>query len=84
MQNAQRLSMDQPATYQILAQGWVGERWADWFNGMTITREGGDAQPPITILTGRVADQAALRGLLQQLYDLGLPLLQVARQEEQP
>ena len=43
-----------------------------------------DAEQPggglaITTLTGAVADQAALLGLLQQLYTLGLPLLLVKR-----
>ena len=40
-----------------------------------------DDAPAITTLTGAVADQAALLGLLQQLYTLGLPLLLVRRKE---
>ena len=44
-----------------------------WFDGMTITlTEDGD-----TVLTGPVADQAALHGLLKKVRDLGLPLLSV-------
>jgi hypothetical protein len=31
--------------------------------------------PPVTTLTGTVADQAALQGLLRRLYSLGLPLI---------
>jgi len=31
----------------------------------------------VTTLTGTVADQAALMGLLQTLYNLGFPLLRV-------
>jgi hypothetical protein len=34
-------------------------------------------QPPITILTGRLADQAALTGVLNALHDLGFALLSV-------
>ena len=71
--------------YQIQVQGWISERWADWFDGMTITVNSNnndeDDAPAITTLTGAVADQAALLGLLQQLYTLGLPLLLVRRKE---
>ena len=33
----------------------------------------------VTVLQGRVVDQAALHGLLARLRDLGLPLLSVRR-----
>jgi len=32
---------------------------------------------PVTFLTGRLADQAALTGVLNALYDLGFALLSV-------
>lgn len=44
---------------------------------MKITVENGDDGPPVTTLTGVVADQAALHGLLRRLYSLGLPLISV-------
>ena len=87
----QRFGQDQPTTYQIQVQGWISERWANWFDNMTISVDDNnddedDAVQPagglaITTLTGAVADQAALLGLLQQLYTLGLPLLLVRRKE---
>lgn len=79
----QRFGQDQPATYQIRVQGWISERWANWFDNMTITvtDEDEDDAPAITTLTGTVADQAALLGLLQKLYTLGFPLLLVRRKE---
>lgn len=59
--------------YEIRIKGHLDERWAEWFEGMTIHLEGnGD-----TLLTGRVVDQAALHGLLKKVRDLGLPLLSV-------
>ena len=73
----QKLALDQPATYQIKVPGHLDERWSDWAEGMTITLEGGDDDPPTTTLTGVVADQAALQGLLRRLYSLGLPLISV-------
>ncbi len=72
----QKLTLDQPATYQIKVPGHLDERWADWFEGMTVTVESEGDGSPITILTGNV-DQAALQGLLRRLYSLGLPLISV-------
>ena len=64
--------------YQIRVQGWIGERWADWFDGMAMTYEGTNDDSPITILTGPVVDQAALRSLLTKIWDLNLTLISVA------
>ena len=69
--------LDQPATYQIKVQGRLDERWSDWFGGMTIAVERAAEGPPITMLTGTVADQAALQGILRALYTLGLPVCSV-------
>jgi len=44
---------------------------------MTITVESEGDGPPTTTLTGVVADQAALQGLLRRLYSMGLPLISV-------
>ncbi len=73
----QKLALDQPATYQIKVPGHLNESWSEWAGGMTITLESGDDGPPTTTLTGVVADQVALQGLLRRLYSLGLPLISV-------
>jgi hypothetical protein len=75
----QHPSMDKPETYQIKVQGRLDEGWSDSFGGMTVTFESGHA--PITTLTGAVADQAALRGMLCKLWDLNLTLISVRRIE---
>jgi hypothetical protein len=72
----QKLTLDQPATYQIKVPGYLDESWSDWAGGMTITVESESEGPPVTTLTGTV-DQAALQGLLRRLYSLGLPLISV-------
>ena len=66
-----------PMVYQIRLKGHLGQTWTDWFEGLTITlAENGD-----TLLTGLVADQAALYGLLRKARDLGMSLLSVNRVE---
>ena len=72
----QKLTLDQPATYQIKVPGHLAESWSEWAGGMTITVENGDDGLPTTTLTG-VVDQAALQSLLRRLYSLGLPLISV-------
>ena len=67
--------LDEPMVYQIRIEGHLGPRWADWFGGMTITLEDNGE----TLLTGPVEEQAALRGLLRKVRDLGMPLISVIR-----
>ena len=74
----QKFTLDQPAIYQIKVPGELGESWSDWAGGMTITVESEGDGTPVTTLTGTVADQAALQGLLRRLYSLGLPLISVS------
>jgi hypothetical protein len=69
----------QPTVYQIRLTGQLDARWADWFEGLTITRDGGD-----TLITGPVVDQAALHGLLKRVRDLGMPLVSVCPAEPGP
>ncbi len=70
---------DQAATYQIRVQGRLDERWAPWFDGMSIAFEPAEDGSTLTVLTGSVVDQAALYGLINRMRDLGLPLISVGR-----
>jgi len=71
--HSQEHDADQPMVYQIRIKGHLSPQWTDWFEGLTITlEEGGD-----TLLTGPVADQAALHGWFKKVRDLGMPLLSV-------
>jgi len=62
--------------YQIKVNGRLDQSWSSWFDDMTLTFEKGE-----TIISGAVADQAALHGLLAKVRDLGLTLIDVRRVE---
>ena len=70
----------EPGRYEIRLKGHLDNRWADWFEGLTITLEDNGE----TFLTGPVVDQAALHGLLRQVRDLGLPLIAVILIDPKP
>ncbi len=58
---------------EIRIAGQLDRQWAEWFEGFRLVyTEAGE-----TILTGPVADQAALYGLMAKLRDLGVKLLAV-------
>ena len=62
-----------PPIYEIRIAGHLSPQWIDWFEGLTIMlEENGD-----TLLSGPVADQAALHGLLKKVRDLGMSLVSV-------
>ncbi|MBL8055215.1 MAG: hypothetical protein JNK29_00890 [Anaerolineales bacterium] len=78
METARVLRLDQPAAYRIVFQGRVEAEWSDWLARLSVDIQPGTPhQPALTTLTGTVADQAALFGLLARLRDLGQPLLLV-------
>ena len=71
---------DQPGVYRVRIRGTFDEGWSDWFDGFTITPQAENE----TLLTGSVADQISLHGLLSKFRDLGLSLLSVRRVEAAP
>jgi hypothetical protein len=62
------------ARYEISVQGVLDGRWAAWFEGLQVTDDGRQ-----TVMSGPVADQAALHGLLNKICGLGLVLVSVRR-----
>ena len=71
---------NQQQCYEIRLKGHLDDRWAEWFEGLTINLE----EDGTTLLTGPVVDQAALHGLLKRVRDLGIPLLSVCPLEHGP
>ena len=70
-----RAIREEAMVYQVRITGHLGQQWADWFEGLTLTAEDDGS----TLLTGSVVDQAALHGLLRTVRDSGMTLLSVSR-----
>ena len=70
----------EPQLYEIRLKGHLEARWAEWFDGLALTAlPGGE-----TLLSGWLPDQAALRGVLDRLFDLNLELLSVSQVAAEP
>ena len=79
MHNAQQSGTD--ATYQITVGGVLDAKWAEWFDGLTLTIEEAGDGSRVTTLTGSI-DQSALHGILARVRDLHLKLISVAVVEQ--
>ena len=62
------------AHYEIRVNGVLDGRWTEWFEGLRVSNVGSQ-----TLISGQVADQAALHGVLNKIRDLGLVLISVRR-----
>ena len=60
--------------YEIRVLGSLDGHWAAWFEGLQVSSDGSQ-----TVLSGLVADQAALHGVLNKVCGLGLVLISVRR-----
>ena len=74
-----KLSVYSPARYRISVLGFLDENMADRLGGLTIESQEPDpgSDKSIISLTGNLADQAALFGVLNALYNMRMPLLAV-------
>ena len=64
---------------RIRVKGHLAEDWSDSLGGLSITH----TKRGETILSGSVGDQAALRGVLDRLADLGVDLVSLSTKGEQ-
>lgn len=64
-----------PLQYEIRVKGHLAARWSAWFDGLNLTNESDGT----TVISGPVADQAALHGVLQKLRDVGMPLVSITQ-----
>jgi hypothetical protein len=54
--------------------------WGEWFAGLEVLP--GVPRPGETTLTGPIADQAELHGVIARIRDLGLPLVSTTASAE--
>ena len=67
-----------PGEYRIEAEGYLSPEWLGRFGSMqVISSQPADGDRALTIMQGRVHDQAELAGILSTLYELHLSLLSV-------
>ena len=72
-------AFDEPGYYQIRVEGEMEERWSTQLSDLQISVMHGHDRPAVTKLTGWVADQTALSGIMNLLYDLGFVVISVRR-----
>ncbi len=77
MTGRRTLTPDRPEAgrYEIRLTGRLDAHWATWFDGLTVSQDSDGT----TVISGPIADQSALHGVLQRVRDLGLPLVSVTR-----
>ena len=77
--SAGRHTFDEPATYRIQIEGALEPAWSPRMEGMEIVVTMPGEGLPVTTLTGYLSDQAALVGVLEQLYSMHFPVISVLR-----
>ena len=76
------ITFDGPARYRIMVKGGVPEGWSNRMDGMSIRQTATDNEVLVTTLEGELADQAALTGVLDTLYELHLPIILVKQVDD--
>ena len=76
-QSRKDLKFEAPASYRIRVQGHLEDDWSARLGGMVITRAFTEDKQPMTILVGRLSDQAALSGAMNTLYERHLSVFSV-------
>ena len=67
-------SLRSPDYCEIRVEGVFDQRWTAWLGRVQVESEGAQ-----TVISGLLADQPALYGLLAKIGDLGLCLISVQR-----
>lgn len=70
----------EPLRYEIRVEGHLDASYAEWLGDLCLRPDFYHDQA-ITVLSGLLADQAALHGVLDKLQAMGVTLLNVTRVE---
>jgi hypothetical protein len=63
--------------YRIKIAGILDPSWSEWLAGMEIKPVSETQLSPFTLLTGKISDQAVLRGILCKIWDLNFRIISV-------
>lgn len=81
--NGHNFTVGDSAIYRIAIAGLLNEGWAEYFGQLSVESNESECYRFVTTLTGCLADQAALIGLLDTLHNMGHPLVSVEHSAEQ-
>lgn len=70
-------SFQKPAVYKIKVAGEIDINWMGNLGGMQLKVQREGENKVTSVLIGEIADQSALNGILNGLYDLHLSVLSV-------
>ena len=74
-----RIKSEKTETYQIALKGELDPSWSDWLNGYEVNTAIDPDGVSTTILAVKIADQAALRGILNKIWDFNLEIIALQR-----
>lgn len=78
MDSSESIPAKNDTMYEIKIRGLLDGHWQHWFEGMTLqVQPNAEASEDFTLITGPIADQPALHGILEKIRDLNLPLISV-------
>ena len=84
MSTQERLPPCTARTYRITVESKIDPSWSDWLGGMQLVTRKEPNEMTVTTLSGVLVDQAALRGLLNHLWDLNLVVRSVEQVDPAP
>lgn len=73
--NPMDIIFEGPATYRITVKGRINEHDSQYLGGMHVINNDNEVETKTTIITGEVKDQAELMGILNNIYELHIPIL---------
>lgn len=66
---------EQNCLYKIVVDGDLHESWSEWLGEVDLETRIGGFDSCYTIVLSEIPDQAALRGLLNRIWDLNLEII---------
>lgn len=81
MNNDKQIESVRGQCYHIVVAGELDPSWSAWLGDLEIARSQSREDEPLTILSGIIPDQVALRGILNKIWDLRLILVSVTREQ---